>query len=97
MCDPVLRKRIKDALEGIDNLTRDSPLPVGDWELALELGVDKGTGEHICSYYFVCHATRCMFWLQEFDPESALLGLRGVTEWPHIRKSTGDRTKRLEC
>ena len=88
MCDPNLRHRIEEALEEINELRESCPpLPVGDWELALELGEDEETGEPICSYYFVCLSTRCLFWLHDFDPESALAGLRGVTEWSHIRKS----------
>jgi len=64
------------------------PLPE-DWELALELGEDRETGNSICSYYFVCHSTRCLFWLHEFNfnPESALHGVCGVTEDTHIRES----------
>lgn len=85
MCDLNLRQQIEEALEEINELRETCPpLPVGDWELALELGEDEETGEPICSYYFVCLSTRCLFWLHDFDPESALAGLRGVTEWPHI-------------
>ena len=82
-----LRQRIEDALGELADLVKNSPpLPVGDWELALELGEDEKTGEDICSYYFVHHATRCLFWLHHFDPEDALGGLRGVTELTHIRE-----------
>lgn len=88
MCDPNLRQRIEEALEEIDKLRGSCPpLPEDDWELALELGEDDKTGEPICLYYFVCPSTRSLFWLHDFDPESALAGLRGVTEWPHIRES----------
>ena len=86
MCDAGLRQRIEDSIKEIDNLkATHPPLSVGDWELALELGEEE-TGEFICSYYFVCHSTRCLFWLHDFDLESALGTLRGVAEWPHIRK-----------
>jgi hypothetical protein len=88
MCDPELRQQIEEALEEINELRGSCPpLPAGDWELALELGKDEETGEPICSYYFVCSSTRCLFWLHEFDPESLLAGLCGVTEWTHIRES----------
>jgi hypothetical protein len=88
MCDPDRRRRIEEALEEINQLKVYSPpLPVGDWELALELGEDEETGEPICSYYFVCLSTRCLFWLHEFDLESALADLCGVTDLTHIRES----------
>ena len=88
MCDPDLRQLIEEALEEI-NMLKDNcpPLPVDDWELVLELGEDRETGELICFYYFVCHSSRCLFWLHEFDLESALNNLRGVSELTHIRES----------
>ena len=88
MCDPSLRQRVEEALEGIDELKESAPPLPDDWELALELGNDTETGELICSYYFVCLSTRCLFWLHEFDPERVLTGLRGVTEQTHIRESS---------
>ena len=93
MCDPVLRQRIEEALEEINELKEISPPLPDDWELALELGEDDETGKPICSYYFVCHFTRSLFWLHEFDPESAMANLRGVTEWTHIREFSLHHTK----
>jgi hypothetical protein len=83
MREPKLRQRIEEALEEMDNLMRVNfpPLPGDDWELVLELH------KNICSYYFVRHSTRCLFWLHEFDPVRALGGLSGVTERTHIRES----------
>ena len=83
-----LRRRIEETLEEIKNLQADLlPLPGDDWELALELGEDQETGEDICWYYFVRHATRCFFWLHYFDPTRALGDIHGVTELTHIRES----------
>ena len=87
MCDPDLRCRIEEAVKEINRIKSLSPSLPEDWELALELGTDDETGEHICSYYFVCNTTRCLFWLHELDLESALGSLPGVTEETHIRKS----------
>jgi hypothetical protein len=95
MCDPVLRQRIEEALEEINELKESCPPLPDDWELALELGEDGDTGEPICSYYFVCLSTRCLFWLHEFDPESAMADLRGVTEWTHIRKPSSPSNQLL--
>jgi hypothetical protein len=87
MCDPSLRQEIEQSVEEILKLRDISPPLPDDWELALELGMDDETGEDICSYYFVCNPTRCLFWLHEFDLESVLVGLCGVTERTHIRES----------
>ena len=99
MCDPDLRQQIEEAIEEINRLKDVSPPIPEDWELALELDTDIETGEPICSYYFVCLFTRCLFWLHHFDLESVLLGLYGVTEKTHIREfiptSSIRKTKRM--
>jgi len=99
MCDLSLRQKIEEAVHEINELKKVSPNLPEDWELVLELGEDDETGEPICSYYFVCLSTRCLFWLHEFDLESVLESLRGVTEQTHIRESAPtsniQRTKRV--
>ena len=91
MCDPTLRQDIEWSIQQIYNeihrLKDVSPPLPEDWELALELGEDDETGERICSYYFVCLSTRCLFWLHDFDLKGVLADLRGVKEHAHIRKS----------
>jgi len=87
MCDPNLRQDIEQSIEEINKLRDTSPPLPEVWELALELGNDDETGELICSYYFVCPSTRCLFWLHEFDLRSILDQLRGVTEKTHICES----------
>ena len=86
MCDPSLREEIERSVEEIYKLKDISPQLPADWELALELGKDDKTGESICSYYFACISTRCLFWLHDFDLESVLVDLCGVTETTHIRE-----------
>ena len=87
MCDPVLQQEIEEFVQEIYKLMYLSPSLPEDWELVLELGKDAKTGESICWYYFVCHFTRCLFWLHELDLESILVDVPGVTEKAHIRKS----------
>ena len=87
MCDPALRREIEEFVQEIYKLMCFSPSLPEDWELILELGKDDETGESFCSYYFVCHSTRCLFWLHEFDLDSVLGNVPGVTETAHIRKS----------
>jgi len=87
MCNPDLLQKIEHYVGEINKLKDVSPSLPEDWELVLELGKDGETDEPICSYYFVRHSTRCVFWLHEFDLESVLAGLCGVTEHTHIRES----------
>jgi len=87
MRDSDLRQEINQSIEEINKLRDLAPPLPDDWELVLELGVDDETDNPICSYYFVCHSTRCLFWLHEYNPEIALGGLCGVTEKAHVRES----------
>ena len=87
MCNPDLRQQIEEAIEEIERLKDDYPDMPEDWELALELDTDEETGESFCSYYFVRPSTRCLFWLHQFNLNDILLGVCGVTEKTHIRKS----------
>jgi len=99
-----LLQEIEQAVEEInklrETLRETSPPFPEDWELVLELAKDDETSEPICRYYFACLSTRCLFWLHEFDLESVLEDVCGVTEKTHIRKSLGPtlsiyRTKRM--
>jgi len=87
MCDPDLRQEIEQSVEEINGLREISPPLPEDWELVLELEDSDETGNPICSYYFVCHSARCLFWLHEFNPKNALSDLSGVTEKAHVRES----------
>lgn len=88
MCDPALRQEIEESVRDINKLRYFLPPLPEDWELVLELEKDDETGEYFCSYYFVRHSTRCLFWLHEFDLESVLAYPSDVsTDKAHIRKS----------
>ena len=87
MCDPALRREIEQFIVEVNELRSIFPPLPEDWELVLELRKDEETGDYTCSYYFVCHSTRCLFWLHEFDMESVLDDLCGVTEMTHIHES----------
>lgn len=85
MCNPALRREIEEFVDEIYKLRGIPPLLPEDWELALE--VHGEADERICSYYFVCHPTRCLFWLHELDLKDLLGNLSGVTDETHVRES----------
>ena len=87
MREPALHQETGRFIDEIYKLRDTSPPLPEDWELALELGKDDKTGESICSYYFVCHSTRCLFWLHKFNLENVLGNLCGATDKTHIRES----------
>ena len=86
MRDPNLRHEIEQSIKEINELRETFPPIPEDWELALELGKDEETGAPICSYYFVRHHTRCLFWLHDIDLNGILINMGGVTEDTHIRE-----------
>jgi hypothetical protein len=41
------------------------------------------------SYYYACHETRCLFWLETYDATDVLSELRGVNSPAHISALQG--------
>ncbi|KAF8842910.1 hypothetical protein BDN67DRAFT_965056 [Paxillus ammoniavirescens] len=54
----------------------------GQYELVLEL-VSKGVFEVVCEYYFVNHAERCLFWLDDYEKPDFLIDCKGVISLSH--------------
>jgi hypothetical protein len=39
----------------------------------------------VCCYYFVNHRDRCLFWLDDFNPQEIISECKGVKSLSHIR------------
>jgi hypothetical protein len=63
----------------VDQLT----IPSKNYDLVLDLMVTDD--EHISwSYYYVCHETRCLFWLETYDASYMISELFGVKSPAHV-------------
>ncbi len=58
-------------------------IPSRDYDLVLDIMVTDD--ERISwSYYYACHETRCLFWLETYDASDMLSELFGVTSPAHV-------------
>ena len=67
----------------IDDLT----IPSKNYDLVLDLMLDENCGMQ-WSYYYACHDTRCLFWLDSYDTTFVSPDLVGEVESPaHLSAS----------
>ena len=66
----------------VDRLTIHSK----NYDLVLDIMVTND--ERISwSYYYACHDTRCLFWLEDYDPSYMVSELEGVESPAHVSTS----------
>ena len=58
-------------------------IPSKDFDLVLDLNVTED--QRISwSYYYACHETRCLFWLETYDASYMISELNGVKSPAHV-------------
>jgi len=63
----------------VDQLT----IPSGECDLVLDIMPTKD-GRIQWSYYYACHKTRCLFWLEVYDAHYMISELDGVESPAHV-------------
>ena len=64
-----------------DNLS----IPSENYDLVLDIMVTDEEKKQISwSYYYACHETRCLFWLETYDASHLLSELIGVKSPAHV-------------
>ena len=66
----------------IDGLT----IPSKNYDLVLDLMLNENK-EMQWSYYYACHDTRCLFWLERYDTAYVTSGVGGVESPAHLSAS----------
>ena len=90
MHDPLLREEMEHfhsylkKTERIENLT----VPSNSYDIVLDI-MRHGDNEIEWSYYYAYHDTRCLFWLDEYDPTFMVSELDGVESPAHLSASQG--------
>jgi len=88
MYDPDLREEMKQfylylqLIRRIERLT----IPSGDYDLVLDIMPTKDR-KVLWSYYYACHETRCLFWLEQYDGDHLTFELDGVGSPAHVSES----------
>jgi len=71
-------------IEQIEDFTRSRNVyQPKDTHLVLEL-VEDAVGHFWCAYYYVCHSTRNVFWLEKHDISEFVSEVRGELYPTHI-------------
>ena len=85
MHDQTLREEIEDFYVYLQQLIRADQLiiPSKNYDLVLDIMVTDE--ERISwSYYYACHESRCLFWLETYDASYMISELFGVKSPAHV-------------
>ena len=87
MHDPVLKEEIEDFYAYLQNILRADQLiiPSINYDVVLDIMPDRDRIQW--SYYFACHDTRCLFWLEQYDITYITSELDGVESPAHLSAS----------
>ena len=86
MHDQTLKEEIEVFYIYLQELIRTDELviPSKNYDLVLDLMVTED--QRISwSYYYACHDTRCLFWLETYDASYMISELFGVKSPAHVR------------
>ena len=88
MHDPVLREEMEDFYHYLQRILQHEGLviPSKNYDLALDI-MPSDDGRIQWSYYYACHDTRCLFWLDPYDATHMIAKLFGVKSPAHVSES----------
>ena len=88
MQDPVLREEMEDFYHYIQRILDHDEvvMPSKEYDLALDI-MPMEDGRVRWSYYYACHETRCLFWLDTYDATHMISELAGVKSPAHVSAS----------
>jgi hypothetical protein len=88
MHDPLSREEIEDFYSYLKEIERFEHLtiPSKNYDILLDITLDEHNMMQ-WSYYYACHDTRCLFWLDRYDATYVTSELDGVESPAHLSKS----------
>ncbi|KAH9026190.1 hypothetical protein EDB85DRAFT_2149268 [Lactarius pseudohatsudake] len=84
MHNPVLRKEMEEFYHYLQTILHYAFIPSKNYDLVLDILPTKHKRVS-WSYYYACHETRCLFWLDSYDATQMISELLGVRSPAHIR------------
>ncbi|KAI9438686.1 hypothetical protein H4582DRAFT_190509 [Lactarius indigo] len=86
MHDPVLREEMEDFYHHLQRTLHHvgQVIPSKNYDLVLDILPTKD-GRISWSYYYACHETRCLFWLDTYHANHMISEVFGVTSPAHVR------------
>jgi hypothetical protein len=79
MHNPILREEMEDFYHCLQKILRhdEVDIPSTNYDLTLDI-MPSEDGRIQWSYYYACHETRCLFWLDTYDANQMISELFGV-------------------
>jgi hypothetical protein len=87
MHDPLLREEIEEFYQHLQKILRADRLIIPSNNYDLVLDITPKDGRIQWAYYYACHETRCLFWLETYDASHMVSELYGVKSPAHISAS----------
>jgi hypothetical protein len=86
MQDPVLREEMEDFYNYLQRILihEGVVIPSENYDLALDI-MPSEDGQIQWSYYYACHGTRCLFWLDTYNASHMISELFGVKSPAHVK------------
>jgi len=86
MHDPTLKEEMEDFYRYLQKILCDDQLTIPSEDYDLVLDIMPAEEETVqWSYYYACHETRCLFWLEEYDGSHMTSELHGVDCPAHVK------------
>ena len=87
MHDPTLKEEMEVLYRYLQKILRDDELLIpSDYDLVLDIMPTKDKRIQ-WSYYYACHKTRCLFWLEKYDGSYMISELPRVDCLAHVSTS----------
>jgi hypothetical protein len=95
MHNPILREEMEDFYHYLQRILRYDEVDISstNYDLTLDI-VPSEDGRIQWSYYYACHETRCLFWLDTYDATHMISELFGVKSPAHVSAS---QISSLQC
>jgi hypothetical protein len=88
MHDPTLKEEMEDFYRYLQKILCDDQLTIPSEDYDLVLDIMPAEEETVqWSYYYACHETRCLFWLEKYDGSHMTSELHGVDCPAHVSAS----------
>jgi hypothetical protein len=88
MQDPILREEMEDFYHYLQKILQHDEVDISSTNYDLALDIMPSEDNRIqWSYYYACHETRCLFWLDNYDATHMISELFGVKSPAHVSAS----------
>jgi hypothetical protein len=88
MQNPTLREEMEEFYHYLQKILQHDEVDISstNYDLALDIMLSED-GRIQWSYYYACHETRCLFWLDNYDATHMISELFGVKSPAHVSAS----------